>query len=146
LLDEADKAMAAGNLILPPGDCAFDKYRAALRLDGNNAKAFAGLNRIPARAKELFEQAIKAGTPNKARSYIDAITEADPGDTSAPAMRERLANAFLDQADARIVQGQRAEATRALNSAKELSPNNSRLPSVDAKLQSMPASANPAGG
>ena len=146
LLDEADKAMAAGNLILPPGDSAFDKYRAALRLDGNNAKAFAGLNRIPARAKELFEQAIKAGTPNKARSYIDAITEADPGDTSAPAMRERLANAFLDQADTRIVQGQRAEATRALNSAKELSPNNSRLPSVDAKLQSMPASVNPAGG
>ena len=146
LLDDADKAMAAGNLILPPGDCAFDKYRAALRLDGNNAKAFAGLNRIPARAKELFEQALKAGTPNKARSYIDAITEADPGDTSAPAMRERLANAFLDQADARIAQGQRAEATRALNSAKELSPNNSRLPSVDAKLQSMAASANPAGG
>jgi serine/threonine-protein kinase PpkA len=146
LLDEADKAMAAGNLILPPGDCAFDKYRAALRLDGNNAKAFAGLNRIPARARELFEQALKAGTPNKARSYIDAITEADPGDTSAPAMRERLANAFLDQADARIAQGQRAEATRALNSAKELSPNNSRLPSVDAKLQSMPAPANAAGG
>jgi serine/threonine-protein kinase PpkA len=145
LLEEADKAMAAGDLILPPGDCAFDKYRAALRLDGNNAKAFAGLNRIPARAKELFEQALKAGTPNKARSYIDAITEADPGDTSAPAMRERLANAFLDQADARITQGQRAEATRALNSAKELSPNNSRLPSVDAKLQSMPAAANPAG-
>jgi serine/threonine-protein kinase PpkA len=146
LLDDADKAMAAGNLILPPGDCAFDKYRAALRLDGNNAKAFAGLNRIPARAKELFEQALKAGTPNKARSYIDAITEADPGDTAAPAMRERLANAFLDQADARIGQGQHAEAARALNSAKELSPNNSRLPSVDAKLQSMSASANPAGG
>jgi serine/threonine protein kinase len=146
LLDDADKAMAAGNLILPPGDCAFDKFRAALRLDGNNAKAFAGLNRIPARAKELFEQALKAGTPNKARSYIDAITESDPSDTSAPAMRERLANAFLDQADARIAQGQRAEAARALNSAKELSPNNSRLPSVDAKLQSMSASANPAGG
>jgi serine/threonine-protein kinase PpkA len=139
LLDEADKAMAAGNLILPPGDSAFDKYRAALRLDGNNAKAFAGLNRIPARAKDLFDQALKANTPNKARSYIDAITEADPGDASVPALRERLANAFLDQADARIAQGQRAEATHAINSARELAPANPRLGALEAKLESMPA-------
>ncbi len=138
LLDDADKAMTAGNLILPPGDCAFDKYRAALRLDGNNAKAFAGLNRIPARARELFETALKANTPNKARSYIDAITEADPGDASAPALRERLASVFLDQADARIAQGQRAEATRAINSARELAPANPRLGALEAKLESMP--------
>ena len=67
--------MAAGNLIVPPGDSAYDKYRAVLRLDGNNAKAFAGLGRIPVRAKELFEQALKANTPNKARIYLDAIAE-----------------------------------------------------------------------
>jgi hypothetical protein len=138
LLDDADKAMTAGNLILPPGDCAFDKYRAVLRLDGNNAKAFAGLSRIPARAKELFETALKANTPNKARSYIDAITETDPGDASAPALRERLAGAFLDQADVHISQNRRAEATRAINSARELAPANPRLGALEAKLESMP--------
>ncbi|MDR3388636.1 MAG: hypothetical protein P4L92_16435, partial [Rudaea sp.] len=141
LLDDAEKAMAAGDLILPPGDSAFDKYRAVLRIDGNNARAFTGLNRISARAKELFEQAIKANTPNKAHSYVEAIAEADPGDASIPALRERLANVFIDQAEAKIGLGQRAEAMRALNSAKELSPNNPRLPAVDAKLQTMPASA-----
>ena len=134
LLDEADKAMAAGNIILPPGDSAWDKYRAVLRIDGNNDKAFAGLNRIPARAKELFEQALKAGTPYKARAYIDAVTEADPGDAAAAAMKERLANAFLDQAEARLGQNQSGEAARALKAARELSPGNPRLAPLEAKL------------
>jgi serine/threonine-protein kinase PpkA len=138
LLDEAEKAMAAGNLILPPGDSAWDKYRAVLRIDGNNSKAFAGINRIPARAKELFEQALKDNTPYKARSYIDTITQADPGDVAAPAMKERLANVLLDQADARITQNQRADATRALNAVRELAPANPRLAPLQAKLQALP--------
>src|SRR5450432_3054757 len=146
LLDGADKAMAAGDLILPPGDSAFDKYRAVLRIDGNNAKAFAGLNRISARAKELFEQAIKANSPNKAHSYIAAIAEADPGDASIPALCERLANVFIDQAELQVNQGTHAEAMRAFNSARELSPNNPRLLPLEARLQTMPAAAKPAGG
>ena len=138
LLDEADKAMAAGNLILPPGDSAWDKYRAVTRIDGNNAKAFAGLNRIPARAKELFEQALKDNTPFKARAYIDAVTQADPGDAAAPSMKERLANALLDQAEARLGQNQPAEAGRALKAARELAPSNPRLAPLEAKLQAAP--------
>ena len=139
LLDEAEKAMAAGNLILPPGDSAWDKYRAVLRIDSNNSKAFAGLNRIPARAKELFEQALKDNTPYKARAHIDAVTQADPGDASAPAMKERLANAFLDQAEAKLTQNQSADAARALKAARELSPSNPRLAPLEAKLQAAPA-------
>ncbi len=140
LLDDADKEMAAGDLILPPGDCAFDKYRAVLRIDGNNARAFAGLAKIPARAKILFDQAVKDGTPNKARAYIDAISESDPGDASVPALRERLANVFLDQADAAVGTKRRADAQKALNSARELSPNNPRVPALEAKLQDLPNS------
>ncbi len=146
LLDEAEKAVAAGNLNVPPGDSAYDKYRAVLALDGNNAKAFAGLSRIPVRAKELFEQALKAGTPNKAYAYLDAVADLSPGDNSLPAMRERLANVFLDQAEVRVGQGLRAEAARALASARELSPNNARIAAVDQKIQALPgATAPPAG-
>jgi len=138
LLDEADKAMAAGNLILPPGDSAWDKYRAVLRIDGNNAKAFAGLNRLPARAKELFDQALKDNTPNKARAYLDAVTQADPGDAAAPAMKERLATVYLDQAEAKLGQNQSSDAQRALKAARELAPGNPRLAPLEAKLQAAP--------
>jgi serine/threonine protein kinase len=145
LLEQADEAMAAGNLVVPPGDSAYDKYRAVLRLDGNNAKAFAGLGRIPVRAKELFEQALKANTPNKARIYLAAIADVDPGSTSVAPLRERLANLYLDQAEARVAQGMRGDAERALASARELSPNNPRVAEVDQKIQAIPASP-PTGG
>ncbi|HTI96126.1 MAG TPA: protein kinase, partial [Rudaea sp.] len=47
MLAAANQAMTAGNLILPPGDCAFDKYRAVLAIDADNAAAMEGLAKIP---------------------------------------------------------------------------------------------------
>ena len=138
MLAAADQAMTAGNLILPPGDCAFDKYRAVLTIDADNAAAMEGLAKIPARAKELFEQAIRNGTPYKARADIDAVSESDPSDASVPAMRDRLADVFLDQTQGFIAQKRRADAGRALDAARELNPNNPRLAALRAQLESMP--------
>jgi serine/threonine protein kinase len=135
LLDDAERAMAAGDLNHTPGDSAFDKYRAALTIDGNNEKARAGLQRIPARAKELFEQALKDGTPGKARDYVEAVAQADPNDAALAPMRDRLANAYLDRAESSIGEHRVNDATAALNAARQLSPRNARLPSVEAKLQ-----------
>ena len=143
LLDDAERAMAAGDLNRTPVDCAYDKYRAVLRIDGNNAAALAGLNRIPARAKELFEQALKNGMPNKARDYVEAVAQSEPGDAALAGMRERLAGAFLDKAEASIGNNRPAEAAPALKAARELSPNNSRLAPLEAKLQ---AAASATGG
>ncbi|MCE7950496.1 MAG: serine/threonine protein kinase [Xanthomonadales bacterium PRO7] len=139
MLGQADQAMASGNLILPPGDCAFDKYRAVLAIDSDNAAAMAGLAKIPARARELFEQAIRNGTPNRARAYIDAVSQSDPDDASVPAMRNRLADVFLDQTQGFIAQKRRADAGHALDAARELNPNNPRLAALRAQLESMPA-------
>ncbi len=138
MLGQADQAMASGNLILPPGDCAFDKYRAVLAIDSDNAAAMAGLAKIPVRARELFEQAIRNGTPNRARAYIDAVSQSDPDDASVPAMRNRLADVFLDQTQSFIAQKRRADAGHALDAARELNPNNPRLAALRAQFESMP--------
>jgi hypothetical protein len=138
VLAQADRAMASGNLILPPGDCAFDKYRAALAIDADNAAAMAGLAKIPARAKELFAQALEHGTPNRARAYIDAVSQSDPDDAAVPVMRVRLANVFLDQLQGFIAGKRRADAARALDAARELDPNNPRLVALRAQFESMP--------
>ena len=113
LLDDAERAMAAGDLNHTPGDSAFDKYRAVLTLDANNAKARAGLQQIPARAKELFEQAMKNGTPGKARDYVEAVAQADPNDAALATMRDRLANAYLDRAESSIGEHRVNDATAA---------------------------------
>jgi len=143
LLEEADKALIDGNLIEPPSDCAFDKYRAVLRIDKDNATAMAGLARIPGRAKELFDQMLKSENPRKARAHLDAISQSDPGDAALPALRERLANAYLDQADARLGQDRRAEAEKAVKAARDLSPSNPRLAPIEAKLQAQQAPSSP---
>jgi len=137
LLGEAARAAAAGNLILPPGDSAYDKYRAALAIDRDNRDAQAGLDRLPIHAKELFAQALADGAPQRARTQLDAVRQIAPEDAAIAGMGERLANAFLDQADARLGEGRRADATRALEAARELSPANPRLATLSARLQVM---------
>lgn len=137
LLGEAARAAAAGNLILPPGDSAYDKYRAALAIDRDNRDAQAGLERLPIHAKELFAQALTDGAPQRARTQLDAVRQIAPEDAAIAGMSERLANAFLDQADARIGEGRRADATRALAAARELNPANPRIVTLDARLRAM---------
>jgi tetratricopeptide (TPR) repeat protein len=136
MLQQADHAMDIGDLNHTPGDSAFDKYRAVLSIDGNNAKALAGLQRIPARAKELFEESMKNGTPGKARDYVEAVSQSDPNDAALPAMRDRLANAYLDRAESSIGEHRVNDAASALKAARQLNPGNARLPSLEARLQS----------
>ncbi|HEY6941026.1 hypothetical protein, partial [Dokdonella sp.] len=140
LLGDATRAAAAGNLILPPGDSAYDKYRAALAIDRDNRDAQAGLARLPIHAKELFAQALADGAPQRARMQLDAVRQIAPEDAAIAGMSGKLANAFLDQADARIGEGRRADATRALDAARELDPANPRIAPLEARLRAMDAS------
>lgn len=137
LVAEAASAAAAGQLIIPPGDSAYDKYRAALAIDGNDRDALDGIARLPARAKELFAQALTDGAPQRAHALLDSVRQIAPDDAAIPALTERLARAFLDQADARIGEGRRGDAARALDAARELSPNNPRIAPLDARVRAM---------
>lgn len=137
MLGEADRALSAGNLMDPGG--AYDKYRAVLGIDGNNTRALEGLKRIGPRARALFDADLAAGKPNGARSYLDAMADADPGNPALIGLRERLANAYFDQADRYVEQHQRSEAQRALNAARQLSPANPRSAAVEAKIAGLPA-------
>lgn len=138
LVAEANQAITAGNLIIPPGVSAYDKYRAALAIDGNNREALDGMAGLPARAKDLFGQALTDGTPQRARALLDTVRQISPSDPAISSMAERLANAFLDQAESRVREGRRADAARALDAARELNPVNPRLAPLDARIRSLP--------
>ncbi|HEV7489230.1 MAG TPA: protein kinase [Rhodanobacteraceae bacterium] len=139
LVAEAAQAEAAGNLIIPPGDSAYDKYRAALEIDRNNKEAQDGIARLPTRAKELFDKALTDGTPQRARALLDTVRQISPADAQVAPMAERLANVFLDQAEARVREGRRDDATRALDAARELSPVNPRVAPLDARIRALPS-------
>ncbi len=138
LVAAAEQAAAAGKLIIPPGDCAYDKYRAALAIDGHNRAALDGIARLPARAKELFDKALADGTPQRARALLDTVRQVDPSDAAIVPMSERLASVFIDQAEALVREGRRADASRALDAARQLSPVNPRLAPLDARIRALP--------
>ncbi len=47
--------------MLPPADSAYDLYRSALAIDGNNAAACKGLHALPGRVEKQFQHALAAG-------------------------------------------------------------------------------------
>jgi serine/threonine-protein kinase PpkA len=138
LIGEADQAMTAGRLISPPGNCAYDKYRAALSIDGENPAAQDGLRRLPLRARELFDQAITEANLQRASGMLEVVRQTSPADATIPGLVERLANAYVDLGEKRIAEKRPDDARRALQSARALSPNNARLGGLEQKIGTTP--------
>lgn len=137
MLDEAALLAARGDLIDPPGNNAYDKYRSILNIDRNNAEASDGIKGLPERAKSLFEQSISAGRLSAAGSYLYCVQELSPKDAAGETMKLRLAQAWLAQAIARIDENKPDAATKALDSAKRLVPNLAGLAEAESRLKAL---------
>lgn len=138
LVEEAEQATAAGKLILPPGASAYDKYRAALAIDGSDAQALAGLTVLAGRARGLFESHLRESELLRARDDLDALRQIAPTTGDLDAMTARLIQALLDQAQARLDAGQREDAQRSLSAVRELAPANPRLIELGVRLRATP--------
>ncbi|HUD42659.1 MAG TPA: protein kinase [Dokdonella sp.] len=138
LIEEAQEAAAQGRLLVPPGNSAYDKYRAALAIDRNNADAQRGLSVLPVRARELFAEHLKVGQLPQALDEWEALRQLAPADPAIGPLQGQLVNAFIDEATARIAEGRRADATRALDSVRKLSPADPRVGPLEARLRSVP--------
>ena len=139
LVTEAAQASEAGRLIEPPGNCAYDKYRAALAIDGGSTAALEGLARLPARARSLFDQALGERSTARAQAMFEAFTQLSPADAATASMRGRLAAAFFDEAETNLAQQRRDAAARALKSARELAPSDPRVGAIEQRLAQPPA-------
>ena len=135
-IQRADTAARQGNLMLPPGESAYDLYRQVLAIDGNNVIARQGLESLPGLAIGQFNQALSSGNLSAAGNRLADLADLSPGNVNQGVLRERLAGAWLDQAEQALQNGDRASAAQALNSARKLAPGNPRLSSLMARLQS----------
>lgn len=136
LVARAKTAAQKGDIMLPPGDSAYDLYRAALGIDGDNGQAQAGLRALPKITRDQFTQALQSGSLEHAHDMLATLEQLDPGDPAADAMRHRLGSAWLDRAghDARL--GRSAAARTALQEARQLVPEDPRIGEVGAMIQS----------
>jgi cellulose synthase operon protein C len=135
MVQRAQVAAARGNIMSPPGDCAYDLYRGALSIDGNNQAALAGLQGLPGLVQQQFNQAVSSGNLSKAANLLDALDNLSPGDTSLLQSRQRLADAWFDQAEQQLDSGDRGNAVMSLQQGMKLMPNDQRAQQLNARLQ-----------
>jgi tetratricopeptide (TPR) repeat protein len=135
MIQRADAAAQQGKLMLPPGDSAYDLYRGALAVDGNNELARHGLEALPSLAMNQFNQALANGNLSVAADRLADLSDLSPGGAGQAELRQRLASAWLDQAEQQLQHGDRAGASQSLDSARKLAPGNPRLGTLTARLQ-----------
>ncbi|WP_449429225.1 tetratricopeptide repeat protein [Rhodanobacter umsongensis] len=135
LVQRAQVATRNGNIMMPPGDCAYDLYRSALAIDGNNAAALQGLQGLPGQVEQQFNQDLASGQLKQAGDMLANLADLAPGDAAQGALGNRLASAWLDQAEQQLANGDRMGAAQALDQARKLAPNHPRVLDLTARLQ-----------
>lgn len=135
LVQRAQLATRNGSIMMPPGDCAYDLYRSALAIDGNNVAARQGLQALPGEVEKQFNQSLAAGKLGDAGNMLANLAELSPGDAGQLALGNRLASAWLDKAEQQLASGDRAGASQSLEQARKLAPNHPRVIDLTAQLQ-----------
>lgn len=134
-LQRAQAAVARGDIMMPPGNCAYDLYRNALAIDGNNATARQGLQSLPQVVQQRFEHDLAGGNLADADAMLDNLHDLAPGDAGQASRRQRLGSAWLDQAQQQLAQGNRGSAAQALDHARRLVPSDPRVQQITTQLQ-----------
>jgi hypothetical protein len=127
LVGRAQAAASRGDIMDPPGDSAYDLYRNALAIDGNDPAARAGLQGLPGQVEKLMQQAVANGNVKRAEDLYATLSDLAPGDASQGEMRHRLGSAWIDSALQRSSQGDRQGAFQALDRARHYVPDDPRL-------------------
>jgi len=134
LVRKAKAATQRGDIMMPPGDSAYDLYRSALAINGNDPAALQGMRDLPGQVRSRFQGELAAGQLAAAGNTLADYAALEPNDTRHAAMAARLAGAWLDQAEQQLAQGNRAAAVQSLDHARRLAPHDPRVAEVSAQL------------
>lgn len=93
MLTSAKLALGENHLMSPPGDNAFEKYRAVLALDPANDTARSGLREIASRLVARAEGALDEGDTASAREALRQARQADASFSGIREAEQRLAGA-----------------------------------------------------
>jgi hypothetical protein len=102
VLDKADSAYVAQRYTLPKYNNAYDRYRAVLTIDPDNARAKEGLQKILQTYLALVQGELEGGSLQYARDFLATIDEYFPGTAQTIALRSRLAAAMQKRGAAKV--------------------------------------------
>ena len=135
LLAEAAAAEGRGNLLLPPGESAFDKVRAARAIAPEDRRVKAASARLVPAARSCFDKAMRENRLVSASACLDASRVLEPAARWLPAARSRLAQRWVAVGNERMGAGELDAARRALDAATALDPGVAGLVELSARLR-----------
>jgi len=134
LVRRAQAAATHGDIMDPPGDSAYDLYRNALAIDGNDPAARAGLQGLPGQVEKQMQQAVANGNVKRADDLYATLSDLAPGDSSQGEMRQKLGSAWIDHALERSAAGDHQGALQSLDRARRYVPNDPRLQGASERI------------
>jgi len=139
LIEEAQLAVAAGQVFNPPGSNAIEMYLSALEVAPDDPAAEAGLEDVIGQALGLAETALLERRAEDVVAALERVALATPDNSRLPFLQAQLAQmqlrSHLDDTRAAIRDSRFEDATRALDGARLLSvPDASEIDSVADEL------------
>ncbi len=122
LLQAAGAAEARGDLLLPPGDSAYDKLRTARAIAPNDPAVIAMATRLRPTALACFEHALRGNRLTTAGGCLDAYALLEGEDGIVRSSRRQLALRWIAVGDERLGAGELPSARHALDTARSLDP------------------------
>lgn len=123
LLAAADAAEARGDLLLPPGESAYDKLRTARAIAPQDPGVLAMAARMRPAALDCFEQSLPRNRLTTAGACLDAYAVLEGDDGAVRRARRRLALRWIAVGDERLGAGELSAARHALDTARALDPS-----------------------
>ncbi|KRG43441.1 hypothetical protein ARC78_07090 [Stenotrophomonas pictorum JCM 9942] len=122
LLAQLEQAEAQGQWLLPPGNSAYDRFKAAQALAPRDPRVRQAAARILPAARACLEDNLRGNRLRAARTCLDAWQALAPGDVGLAAARRRLAQRWIAVGSERLGAGDAAFAVQALAQAREVDP------------------------
>jgi hypothetical protein len=139
LLDDAQRAEAAGDWLTPPGESAFDKLRAARALASDDPAVRTASRRLQRHARTCFANELRDNRLQRARVCLDVWTALD-GDRRAIAQaRSDLARRWIAVGEERLGRGELPAARAAHDVSRTLDASVEGLDDFDARLRAAEA-------
>lgn len=120
LLDAAGAAEARGDLLLPPGDSAYDKFRIARAISPDDPAVTAMMDRLRPVARECFDTSLRRNRLATAGACLDAYAVLEGEERVVHTARRQLAQRWIAVGDERLGAGDVPIAQRALETARSL--------------------------
>ncbi|CAA9302690.1 MAG: FIG01211536: hypothetical protein [uncultured Lysobacter sp.] len=138
LLQQAAAAEARGQLLLPVGDSAFDRLRAAQEIAPRDPRVRRAAARLAPAARRCFDRELRGNRVLAARECVDAWQALEGASAGVLEARRRLAQRWVAIGTERLGAGELAAAQSALAAARGL---DSTAPGLDELARRLRAAA-----